>query len=104
MRSKLLTLLNSLSTAAEHLYNEAHIRTRNVVEHMFEIWKRRFPFLSVGICTKLELAQTIIVACVVLRKIVNKTLELLTNGGYQCPSNKKIMKVIVQKQQKLCYK
>ena len=30
----------------EHLYNEAQIRTRNCVERMFGVWKRRFPVLA----------------------------------------------------------
>ncbi|KAK5648003.1 hypothetical protein RI129_002895 [Pyrocoelia pectoralis] len=33
-------------TQAEHRYNNAHIRTRNVVERTFGIWKSRFRCLS----------------------------------------------------------
>lgn len=40
-------------TRAEKLYQEAQIRTRNVVERAFGIWKRRFPILSKGLNVKL---------------------------------------------------
>lgn len=90
LRSYLLTPLESPSTPAEHLYNEAHIRTRNVVERMFGIWKRRFPVLSVGIRTKLELAQGIIVACAVLHNIARKHKDFLPNDDINNPPEKEI--------------
>ncbi|XP_044753931.1 putative nuclease HARBI1 [Coccinella septempunctata] len=42
----LLTPLLNPTSRAEHLYNEAHIRTRNTIERCFGIWKRRFPILA----------------------------------------------------------
>ncbi|KAI4454285.1 hypothetical protein MML48_10g00001223 [Holotrichia oblita] len=69
LRSYLLTPLDQPRTAAEHLYNEAQIRTRNIIERTFGIWKRRFPILSLGIRTKLELAQAIIVASAVVHNL-----------------------------------
>lgn len=33
----------------EMLYNESQIRTRNIIERCFGIWKRRFPVLSLGL-------------------------------------------------------
>ena len=53
----------------ENLYNESHIRTRNVVERCFGVWKRRFPILSLGMRVTLEMSTTIIVATVVLHNI-----------------------------------
>lgn len=69
LRSYLLTPLEQPRTAAEHVYNEAQIRTRNVVERTFGVWKRRFPVLSIGIRTHLQLAQAIIVASAVVHNI-----------------------------------
>lgn len=69
VRSYLLTPLDDPRTEAENLYNESQIRTRNVVERMFGIWKRRFPVLSVGLRCRLPLAQKIIVAAAVLHNI-----------------------------------
>lgn len=41
-KSYLLTPLLNPGRRAEVLYNEAQIRTRNIVERLFGIWKRRF--------------------------------------------------------------
>lgn len=45
----LLTPLRVTHTAGEALYNESHIRTRNVIERCFGIWKRRFSALATGL-------------------------------------------------------
>lgn len=45
---------NAPSTRGEKLYQESQIRTRNVIERAFGIWKRRFPILSKGINVKLK--------------------------------------------------
>lgn len=65
----LLTPMDEPQNEAENLFNEAHIRTRNVIERVFGIWKRRFPILSVGIRSNIELTQMIIVACAILHNI-----------------------------------
>jgi len=69
LRSYLLTPFETTHTNGQRLYNEAQIRTRNVVERTFGIWKRRFPILSMGIRTKLPLTQAIIVASAVLHNL-----------------------------------
>ncbi|XP_069673205.1 putative nuclease HARBI1 [Periplaneta americana] len=72
----LLTPLLNPVTPADHRYNGAHKRTRNVVERMFGLWKKRFPCLSVGLRNKFENAPKIIVACAVLH---NLSLEINDN-------------------------
>lgn len=56
-------------TPAENLYNEAHIRTRNIVERSYGVWKRRFPVLANKLRLKLERVEAVIVACAVLHNI-----------------------------------
>lgn len=65
----LMTPLANPTTRAENLYNESLIRTRNVVERSYGIWKRRFPCLSMGIRTKIETTLKIIVATAILHNI-----------------------------------
>nr|XP_049699671.1 putative nuclease HARBI1 isoform X2 [Helicoverpa armigera] len=50
-------------------YNRAQIKTRNIVERTFGIWKRRFPCLSKGLGNKLQTVSLIIVACAVLHNL-----------------------------------
>lgn len=49
VRSYFMTPLQNPRTRAEQLYNESHIRTRNTIERVFGIWKRRFPVLALGL-------------------------------------------------------
>lgn len=56
----------------EQLYNESQIRTRNPVERMFGVWKRRFPVLALGISVRLRNVPQIIVACAVLHNILRR--------------------------------
>lgn len=65
----LLTPLAAIGSAAENLYNESHIRTRNTVERCFGVWKRRFPILSNGIRVALSTSQAIVVATAILHNI-----------------------------------
>ncbi|GBP37779.1 Putative nuclease HARBI1 [Eumeta japonica] len=50
-------------------YNGAHIKTRNVVERTFGVWKKRFPCLSKGLGNKLSTVSNIIVATAVLHNL-----------------------------------
>lgn len=62
---------------AKNLYNESQIRTRNVVERSYGVWKRRFPVLSLGIRLALKRVQAVIVACGVLHNIAIDAKDLL---------------------------
>ncbi|XP_059061708.1 putative nuclease HARBI1 [Achroia grisella] len=65
----LLTPVSNPTTAAEERYNKAQIKTRNSVERLFGVLKRRFPALHKGLATKLRTAANIIIACAVLHNI-----------------------------------
>lgn len=59
----------------QQLYNEAHIRTRNIIERVNGIIKRRFPILAYGCRLKLDTVLTIIVALAVLHNICREQNE-----------------------------
>lgn len=65
----LLTPLLNPNTAPQNLYNKSHIRTRNVVERLIGVWKRRFPVLAYGTRCKIDTTLAIIVATSVLHNI-----------------------------------
>lgn len=77
LRRYLLTPYLHPETRGQRNYNASHIRTRNCVERMFGVWKRRFPVLSVGLRTKLQTTLTIIVATAVLHNIAVETKDNL---------------------------
>ncbi|XP_047113433.1 putative nuclease HARBI1 [Schistocerca piceifrons] len=68
-KSYLLTPLLNPQNEAEHQYNRSHIKTRNIVERKYGMWKRRFPILSVGIRCNPQEAMSIIVGTAVLHNI-----------------------------------
>lgn len=71
-RRYLMTPLRHVNSVAENLYNASLIKTRNLVERTFGVWKRRFPILSLGIRVskeKLVKADYYVVACAVLHNI-----------------------------------
>ncbi|KAE9521249.1 hypothetical protein AGLY_018341 [Aphis glycines] len=71
-RSYLMTPLLNPTTNSEKKYQKAQIGTRNVIERVFGVLKRRFPVLSVGIRTQPKTALTTIVATAVLYNILLK--------------------------------
>lgn len=76
-RSYLMPPLDAVHTPAENLYNESQIRSRNVVERLFGVWKRRFPVLALGINVQLDHSFPIIVATAVLHNILVRAGEEL---------------------------
>lgn len=62
-------------TAEENLYNESQIRTRNPIERLFGVWKRRFPVLALGMRVHLKNVFPIIVATAVLHNILRDVGE-----------------------------
>ncbi|KAK5648158.1 hypothetical protein RI129_003050 [Pyrocoelia pectoralis] len=73
----LITPLANPRTPGEILFNEAQIRTRNVVERQYGVWKRRFPSLAMGLRTSLDTTQAIIVAAAVLHNIACDENEVI---------------------------
>ncbi|KAJ0172545.1 hypothetical protein K1T71_011684 [Dendrolimus kikuchii] len=75
----LLTPISNPSTPQEERYNKVQIKSRNSVESLFGVWKKRFPCLQKGLATKLSTTANIIIACAVLHNIaveVNDIFEL----------------------------
>ncbi|CAH2088597.1 unnamed protein product [Euphydryas editha] len=71
----IMTPLEQCSTSAENLYNESHIRTRNCVERLFSVWKRRFPSMAIGLEVSLQNSFPIIIATAVLHNIARRSVE-----------------------------
>lgn len=44
-----ITPLLNVETPAENVFNESKIRTKNLIERTFAVWKKRFPILSTRI-------------------------------------------------------
>ncbi|KAF6215886.1 hypothetical protein GE061_000221 [Apolygus lucorum] len=74
----MMTPLDQCHTPAENLYNESQIRTRNPVERLFGVWKRRFPAMALGLRVRLENMLPIITATAVLHNIARR-------GGEELP-------------------
>lgn len=87
VRSYLITPLNNPQNATENLFNESQIRTRNVIERTFGIWKRRFPILSVGMRCKIPFVQDIIVATAILHNIGRRANEPVPDNLLDCNDN-----------------
>lgn len=75
VRNYLMPPLRQTHTRAEELYNESLIRSRNVVERTYGIWKRRFPILALGIRVNRRNVEAIIVATAVLHNIARSQNE-----------------------------
>lgn len=73
----LFTPLMNPSNEKEVQYNYAHLRTHNVIERCFGMWKQRFPCLLKGFTNSLENTKVCIVALAVLHNIaINMNEEI----------------------------
>nr|CAI5856471.1 unnamed protein product [Callosobruchus analis] len=70
-----MTPLANPVTRGEQLYNKALIHTKNSIERVFGIWKRRFPVVAYGIRLKIETVLVIIVATTVLHNMARDMHE-----------------------------
>ncbi|KAK5650419.1 hypothetical protein RI129_001448 [Pyrocoelia pectoralis] len=75
LQKYLITPLLHPHTEGQQLFNEAQIRSRNPIERLFGVWKRRFPILSLGLRLSLETTQKVIIACAVLHNIAQEKNE-----------------------------
>lgn len=64
-----MTPISNPTTPQEERYNKVQIKSKNSVECLFGVWKRRFPCLHIGLATKLSTTANIIVDCAVLHNI-----------------------------------
>ncbi|XP_011859568.1 PREDICTED: putative nuclease HARBI1 [Vollenhovia emeryi] len=72
----IMTPLQNPVTPQEHLYNEAQIRTRSIIERFFGIWKKKFAVLSIGTrFHTIERTLPIIIATAVLHNIMQQEIE-----------------------------
>ncbi|XP_066585464.1 putative nuclease HARBI1 [Prorops nasuta] len=69
----LITPLANPQTPQEVLYNEAHIRTRCMVERSFGVWGKSFPVLTIGSrFRKTERTMNVIMATAILHNIIRR--------------------------------
>ncbi|XP_037528827.2 putative nuclease HARBI1 [Rhipicephalus sanguineus] len=69
-RSYLMTPLKDHQRGSpENRYNKSHSRTRNSVERVFGIWKRRFPCLQMTLQIDTSTSLTVITACAALHNL-----------------------------------
>lgn len=73
--SYMMPPLENPRTRTEQLYNESQIRTRNPVERLYGVWKRRFPVLATGMRIKLNKVLVVIIATAVLHNILRQKGE-----------------------------
>lgn len=75
LKKYLITPMDNPRTESERLFNEAQIRSRNPIERLFGVWKRRFPILANGIRLSLQTTKATILACAVLHNIAIDRFE-----------------------------
>lgn len=73
-RRYLLSPIINPAPGPEQNYSRSRIRTRNIIERVFGVWKRRFPCLRQVLLTKLETFVAVICATDTLYNI-GKTLQ-----------------------------
>lgn len=74
-RYYLMTPFLNPQTQAERGYNYSHKRGRSCIEHLFGVWKRRFPCLRLGLRLKLNRSLIAISAAAVLYQLLKRMGE-----------------------------
>lgn len=69
-RPYLLIPLLQTRTPAEEAYNRSQIATRNPIERLFGVLKRRFPCLQNGMGFKIDNIPPVVVTCAVIHNII----------------------------------
>ena len=64
-----MTPLRTPATRAEIHYNRSQIRTRNPIERLFGVWKRRFPCIHSGLHLDIANVYPVITATAILHQI-----------------------------------
>ncbi|XP_071055943.1 putative nuclease HARBI1 [Onthophagus taurus] len=80
-------------TPPEQRYNIAHVRTRNVVERTFGVWKGRFRCLTGALQCNIKNVRRIIAATVVLHNIAQDIKEEIPNNN-EIPNEERIVPVL----------
>ncbi|XP_047521314.1 putative nuclease HARBI1 [Pieris napi] len=78
----MLTPLLNPQTRADNNYNYSQLRTRNIVERFFGVWKKKFPCLQRGLRSKLTNTSNIIIACAVLHNIGIQRGDVYDDGDF----------------------
>lgn len=68
----MFTPLRNPTTAPERKYNKAQIRTRNIIEITFGLWKRRFSCLRRSLANAPQTIVNIIITCALLHNMAQK--------------------------------
>jgi len=71
----MMTPFDVCNNQAEQLYNESQIRTRNPIERVIGVFKRRFPAMALGLRLSLENSFPVFVATAVLHNIAVQSRE-----------------------------
>jgi hypothetical protein len=72
-----MTPLRNPIGEAQLRYNRRQLRTRNIVERTFGIWKKRFPCLAMTLHYEPLVVGKITVACAILHNIAIEANEAL---------------------------
>lgn len=75
LKNYLLTPVTDPQIRPQQLYNESLIRTRNTIERLIGVWKRRFPILAYGCRLKIDTTLAVIPATAVLHNVAIEMKE-----------------------------
>lgn len=79
----MLTPYRNPSTPGQNRFNYVQVRTRNIVERFFGVWKKRFACLQVGLANKLTTSSNIIISCAVLHNLGILSNDILEGINFE---------------------